>query len=357
MKRLVDMSFPPLLPTSKTQTQPNVVDVHNKPAVLLQIQDDTLVRRKSTEVHSDSSPFLSEKEEEKESSSVTASSKSFQNSLQERPPNNHKISILHPKSTSHPKDVKPRRPPRRQQQRHKKKNSRPDEEEDRIPGLQLTMMADSEFSLGHIQSAFVFWDQALQIQRHQLGDRHPVVAQTLCRRGRAFAQRGYLFEATLDFEQAVHIQEDHLQDDDDDHYYSITPHDNHHHHDDRMVLDTADTILQMAHLQQERGYYVEAMQGLSKALLLKKGVLGTKYHESIASIVCTMGNFYHRRRKYEDALYMYHTGLALYKEMGIPPTHPCIQWVKRCLSDKNILAMKTIWSPEKTSKNATRRYI
>lgn len=194
---------------------------------------------------------------------------------------------------------------------------------DEIPGLKLSIMAEFQFSLGNYRVAFDLWGQSLQVQREELGERHDVVGQTLSRRGMALAKTGNLYESILDLERAVHIKQEGLT-------RKTT---------DQSFIDVADTFIQLGYVQQDLGFYVEAMHSLSMALSLKEGVFG-KSHESTARIVCEMGNFYHRRRRYQHALESYKRGLALYKGAGVPTTHHCVVWVRRCMSDKNILARK-----------------
>lgn len=316
LKRLLDTGTSTSAATPKEEKQKGV---GTNQLFLVQIERNSLIYPKTEESNSSSSSIASK---DVESSSITSSTstESSKNTINDRLKKN---TIILKSSLSQNTSPRPKR---------RKKKSRP---EDEIPGLKLAIMADSEFSLGNIEAAFVFWEQALQLQRKKLGERHPIMAQTLSHRGMAFARTGHFFEATLDLEKAVHIKEDSMKEQSSD---------------EEFIVDTADTLIQIAHLQQERGYYVEAMQGLSKALLLKEGVFGVR-HESIARITCTMGNFYHRRRRYEEALEMYSKGLAMYKEVGIPKSHPRVRWVRRCLSDKNILATRSIWAPPENKKS------
>lgn len=172
-------------------------------------------------------------------------------------------------------------------------------------------LGEAQANLGNWDKAFSFWDQALQLQKRELGPHHIVVAMTRERRARAFFHLSQWYPAAVDYGKAAHIfvlcQQDSL---------------------------ASDALMQLAMAQEKLGRLDEAIHNMEEAIDLKKKL---QDEEGVARLYCLMGYIHHQRRDYQLARESYRIGLECYEKAGVSKDHPDVIWATRRASDRSMI--------------------
>lgn len=177
-------------------------------------------------------------------------------------------------------------------------------------GKQLSEMAQGRAALGQMNKAFQLWNQALELQQKKLHSQHPLIADTLLRRGSAHAELEQWYAAVLDLERASHI-------------YQANEHDE----------LASDTLILLAEAQERMGRFDEALTNLEMALALKQKL---KDEQAVARLFCLIGNAHHQQRNYQQARSSYRLGLERYEQAGVDKSHPHVVWATRRATDRSL---------------------
>ena len=194
---------------------------------------------------------------------------------------------------------------------------------DELVGFALSEMAEAHAHLGLWDKAFQMWSDALQLQIEKYGKQSQLVAQTLRRRGNAYAKIGEYFLAVTDLEHAVHLMKEIAKN-------GLT--------DKWAINGLANTLVELGNAQQNRLFYIEAMRNYQSALALKEEVLGAE-HVDVGDIHLAIGRAFHQRRRYRESKRAHQKALAVYKA-ALPPNHPYIVRVERSKRDRNMIAQQ-----------------
>lgn len=196
-------------------------------------------------------------------------------------------------------------------------------EKEEFVGFAWNEMAEARAKLGNWERAFALWNKAHHLQVTTYGKHSPIVARTLRRRGNCYARIGEYFLAQVDLDQALQIQKEVNR--------NGSP-------DDALVLELANTMVDLGHVLHNRFHYAEAMTHFQAALALKEGVLG-KTHVDVADIFVVIGNSFRQRLQYKEATLAHERALSVYNKAGIPSHHPNVVRAERSRKDRTAIAL------------------
>lgn len=154
---------------------------------------------------------------------------------------------------------------------------------------------------GHHAAALEWYQRALSMRRHLLGDDHLDVAATIYNAGQTHHQRGQLSEAMRLYQEFLRIAQQRLG------VYH---------------RDVATMLKCMAQIHHEQKEYGPAAELYEQALRVGKAALGT-YHPEVASTLNKLGNLHYERGDMESALRVYQEGLQVERAV-LDTYHPNI---------------------------------
>lgn len=154
---------------------------------------------------------------------------------------------------------------------------------------------------GHHAAALEWYQRALSMRRHLLGDDHLDVAATIYNAGQTHHQRGQLGEAMRLYEEFLRIAQQRLG------VYH---------------RDVATMLKCMAQIHHEQKEYGPAAELYEQALRVGKAALGD-YHPEVASTLNKLGNLHYERGDMDSALRVYQEGLLVERAV-LDTYHPNI---------------------------------
>ncbi len=220
--------------------------------------------------------------------------------------------------------------------------------------------------LGKYNVSMQRFEQALTLQRQVLGDRHVVIAQTLCQRASIRSSHFDDWEqASVDMTQAVRMVEDLMMmvPKGDDNHTTTTTHTNNknnHHHHQELQMFLSKLLVQCGMMQLRRvGHYAEGMMYLEKALALQRqqqrqvGINDASRHDEdaisvMADLLCVIAGVYHQQQNYLAASFKYKEALALYKAAKLSNHDERVVQAKRQATRTNLLG-HGFWSRSSSS--------
>ncbi|MFN7909951.1 MAG: CHAT domain-containing protein [Microcystis sp.] len=155
------------------------------------------------------------------------------------------------------------------------------------------------YQQGKYNEAIPLAEQALAIIKQQLGDNHPLTAQSLNNLAELYRVQGRYSEAEPLYNQALAISKQQLGD-------------NH--------PDTAQSLNNLAALYRVQGRYSEAEPLYKQALAIRKQQLGDN-HPDTATSLNNMAVLYQSQGRYKEAELLYKQALAIFKQQ-LGDNHP-----------------------------------
>jgi tetratricopeptide (TPR) repeat protein len=155
------------------------------------------------------------------------------------------------------------------------------------------------YQQGKYNEAILLAEQALTIRKQQLGDNHPLTAQSLNNLALLYQSQGRYSEAEPLYKQALAIIKQQLGD-------------NH--------PDTATSLNNLAGLYESQGRYSEAEPLYKQALAIRKQQLGDN-HPLTASSLNNLAGLYRVQGRYSEAEPLYKQALAIRKQQ-LGDNHP-----------------------------------
>jgi tetratricopeptide (TPR) repeat protein len=155
------------------------------------------------------------------------------------------------------------------------------------------------YQQGKYNEAILLAEQALAIRKQQLGDNHPLTAQSLNNLALLYRVQGRYSEAEPLYKQALAIRKQQLGD-------------NH--------PDTAASLNNLAALYQSQGRYSEAEPLYKQALAIRKQQLGDN-HPNTAASLNNLAALYQSQGRYSEAEPLYKQALAIRKQQ-LGDNHP-----------------------------------
>ncbi|MFM6511617.1 MAG: tetratricopeptide repeat protein [Microcystis panniformis] len=163
----------------------------------------------------------------------------------------------------------------------------------------LTQQVIQLYQQGKYNEAIPLAEQALTIRKQQLGDNHPLTAQSLNNLALLYYSQGRYSEAEPLYKEALAISKQQLGD-------------NH--------PDTAISLNNLAELYRVQGRYSEADPLYKEALSIRKQQLGDN-HPDTAQSLNNLAALYESQGRYSDAEPLYKQALAIHKQQ-LGDNHP-----------------------------------
>ncbi|WP_287738676.1 tetratricopeptide repeat protein [Microcystis sp. M179S2] len=163
----------------------------------------------------------------------------------------------------------------------------------------LTQQVIQLYQQGKYNEAIPLAEQALAISKQQLGDNHPLTAQSLNNLAGLYESQGRYSEAEPLFKQALAIRKQQLGD-------------NH--------PSTATSLNNLAALYESQGRYSEAEPLYKQALAIRKQQLGDN-HPDTATSLNNLALLYYSQGRYSEAEPLYKQALAIRKQQ-LGDNHP-----------------------------------
>lgn len=161
------------------------------------------------------------------------------------------------------------------------------------------------FEMGNLYESTKPMLQALRIRKAIFGNKHLLVAESLCLLGKIYLDREEFRFAQNALEQALAIQK------------ALNEHDS-------LCLDIAQTLIDLGRAYHSQGQLIDSLKSYTEVKALTKRMFGER-HPYVARMQKIIGNIYLEQGKVDEAVFMFTNAMSIHLEQDLGIDYAVVQ--------------------------------